>query len=131
MRAVKGKGTNLERRLFAMLAGMRLHGWRKNVSALPGKPDAVFFQERVIIFVDGCFWHGCPICKRPLPVTNRDYWEKKIQRNVERDRRNTESLTQEGWRVIRVWEHIIRNSSEKSSIRQAIREALEDEEAPG
>lgn len=60
MRAVKGKGTGLEKTIFAMLAGMRLGGWHKNCGSVTGKPDVVFLDQKVAIFVDGCFWHGCP-----------------------------------------------------------------------
>jgi len=124
MRAVKGKGTSLERRLFAMLAGMGLSGWKKNVSDITGKPDVAFPQERVLIFVDGCFWHGCPHCNRKLPVTNREYWERKVKRNVERDKRNTQALVDSGWRVIRVWEHEMQDTTIRSRIRSRVREAV-------
>jgi len=124
MRAVKGKGTSLERRLFAMLAGMGLSGWKKNVSDITGKPDVAFPQERVLIFVDGCFWHGCPHCNRKLPVTNREYWERKVKRNVERDKRNTQALVDSGWRVIRVWEHEMQDTTIRSRIRSSVREAV-------
>ena len=124
MRAVKGKGTSLERRLFAMLAGMGLSGWKKNVSDITGKPDVVFPQERVLIFVDGCFWHGCPHCNRKLPVTNREYWERKVKRNVERDKRNTQALVDSGWRVIRIWEHEMQDTTIRGRIRSSVREAV-------
>jgi len=124
MRSVKGKGTSLERCLFAMLAGMGLSGWKKNVSDITGKPDVVFPQERVLIFVDGCFWHGCPHCNRKLPVTNREYWECKVKRNVERDKRNTQALVDGGWRVIRIWEHEMQDTTIRSRIRSSVREAV-------
>jgi DNA mismatch endonuclease (patch repair protein) len=128
MRAVKGKGTSLERRLSAMLAGMGLSGWKKNVSDIAGKPDVVFPRERVLIFIDGCFWHGCPHCKRKLPQTNREYWESKIKRNVERDERNTQTLVDDGWRVMRVWEHEMQDAATRSEIRSKIRQAIEGRE---
>jgi DNA mismatch endonuclease (patch repair protein) len=64
----------------------------------------VFPRDRVAVFVDGCFWHGCPQHFRP-PRTNAPYWDVKIARNMERDKRNDEELSRAGWRVIRVWEH--------------------------
>lgn len=85
MQAVKGAGTGLERRLFAMLAGKGLRGWKKNIQEVLGKPDVAFIEQRIAIFVDGCFWHGCPDADRKLPETNRDYWERKIASNRERD----------------------------------------------
>ena len=124
MRAVKGKGTSLERRLSAMLAGMRLSGWKKNVGDIVGKPDVVFPKERVLIFVDGCFWHGCPHCNRKLPESNREYWERKIRRNVERDKQNTQTLIDNGWRVIRIWEHEVRDVTTRRRIRSEIRQAV-------
>ena len=125
MRAVKGKGTSPERRLSAMLAGMGLSGWKNNISDITGKPDVVFPQERVLIFIDGCFWHGCPHCNRKLPQTNREYWERKIARNVARDKRNTQSLADSGWRVIRIWEHEMQDATTRSKIRSRVREALQ------
>src|SRR3990172_1999933 len=103
MQAVKGKGTRLERRLFSMLAGMGIKGWKQNASDIVGKPDVVFVSERVAIFVDGCFWHGCPFCRRPLPKTNRAYWARKIKRNSELAKTHNRRLRKEGWTVIRVW----------------------------
>lgn len=105
MQAVKGKRTSLERRLHSMLAARHVKGWHSNEASLPGKPDFVFPEEKVIIFVDGCFWHGCPYCNRPLPETNRDYWQRKINRNTERDSRYKSELEKRGWIVFRIWEH--------------------------
>ena len=93
MRAVKGKGTALERQLWAMLAGMGLSGWRKNPKDITGNPDAAFTTEHVAIFMDGCFWHRCPCCNRKLPKTNREYWVRKIGRNVERDTHDESPIT--------------------------------------
>lgn len=61
MQAVKSKGTRLEKRLFAMLAGMGIGGWKRNVKSIIGKPDVAFPNQKIVIFVDGCFWHGCLI----------------------------------------------------------------------
>lgn len=130
MRKVKGKDTGLERRLFAMLAGMRLNGWKKNVEDLVGRPDAAFIGKRVVIFVDGCFWHGCPHCARPLPETNREYWERKINRNIERDERSRLALINDGWHVIRIWGHEMRDPSARAKIRSQIRKALAKSETP-
>jgi DNA mismatch endonuclease (patch repair protein) len=127
MQAVKGKGTKLEKRLFATLAGMRLKGWRKNADDITGKPDIAFVKERVAIFVDGCFWHGCPHCNRKLPENNRPYWERKIRRNVELASIHNQKLADEGWIVIRVWEHEIRDKAAKKKLRTAIRQAMSRE----
>lgn len=66
--------------------------------------DIAFTRVKVAVFVDGCFWHGCPDHGH-RPATNREWWDWKIQRNRERDRDTTELLTGKGWRVVRVWEH--------------------------
>lgn len=124
MRAVKGKGTKPERMLFSMLAGMRLKGWRKNADDIMGKPDVVFPLEQVAIFVDGCFWHGCPHCQRKLPQTNRSYWERKVNRNIELAQQHNQKLSQAGWLVIRIWEHEIRNVAERKHIRNKINNAI-------
>lgn len=112
-----------------MLAGMGISGWKKNVGGMLGKPDAVFQEERVVVFVDGCFWHACPHCKRKLPETNREYWKGKIGRNVERDQHNEEALITDGWRVIRIWEHEMCDPGARDRARLAIRRALEEKGA--
>jgi DNA mismatch endonuclease (patch repair protein) len=68
------------------------------------RPDVVFTKRHVAVFVDGCFWHGCPI-HQTIPKTNRDYWVPKLRANVERDRRVDAALEGAGWRVLRIWEH--------------------------
>jgi DNA mismatch endonuclease (patch repair protein) len=66
--------------------------------------DIAFPAPRVLVFVDGCFWHGCPR-HATLPKTNSDYWLPKLQENKDRDKRQTTMLRKSGWKVIRVWEH--------------------------
>ena len=70
-----------------------------------GKPDFVFRKERVAVFVDGCFWHGCPKPKHaPLPKNRAEWWAAKLARNREHDLLVTRTLRKSGWRVVRVWE---------------------------
>ena len=71
---------------------------------LPGSPDIIFPRERIAVFVDGCFWHGCR-AHRSLPKTNRELWLAKIIGNRRRDRRVDRQLRAAGWRPVRVWEH--------------------------
>ena len=78
-------------------------GWRRN-QPLFGKPDFTLRRQRIIIFVDGCFWHGC-LKHCSIPVNNRAFWKKKLTANRERDRLVTRTLRKQGWRVICVWEH--------------------------
>ena len=78
-------------------------------SKLPGKPDILFPSCKLAIFVDGCFWHNCPI-HGEIPKTNTSFWKKKIERNVERDKEVNALLQSQGWSVLRVWEHVINDS---------------------
>jgi DNA mismatch endonuclease (patch repair protein) len=78
-------------------------GWRRHQNVF-GKPDFLFRRNRLALFVDGCFWHGCPRCYR-RPKTNRKYWHAKIVRNRERDREVSRELRRLGWRVVRIWGH--------------------------
>lgn len=128
MQAVKGKGTKLERRLFAILIRMKLSGWKKNVASLPGKPDVVFEQKKVVIFVDGCFWHGCPRCRRTLPETNNEYWVNKIQRNIALAKTHNRKLRKDGWIVIRVWEHELRQTTDVVKVKTKILRAVNNKE---
>ena len=104
--ASKKSGTKPELALRRALwrAGLR---YRKNVVSLPGKPDIVFKGARVAVFCDGDFWHGRDWPGRRARLAeghNSDYWIAKIERNMERDRRNNEELARMGWTVVRVWE---------------------------
>ncbi|MEM3485442.1 MAG: very short patch repair endonuclease [Candidatus Methanomethyliaceae archaeon] len=78
-------------------------------SALPGTPDIVFPRKKVAVFVDGCFWHGCPQ-HYSAPKQNGEFWGQKLQRNMARDRLVDQSLSELGWTVVRVWEHEISRS---------------------
>ena len=124
MQAVKGKGTRLEKRLFSMLVRMGLRGWKKNVDSIIGKPDIVFISQRVAIFVDGCFWHGCPHCKRKLPQTNRKYWKRKIERNIALAKSYSRQLRAGGWTVIRIWEHELKGTAGMQRIKAKILRSL-------
>ena len=104
MAAVKSSGNkNTELKLISIFRAAGIGGWRR-YQKVPGKPDFVFRRERLVVFVDGCFWHGC--CQHcRVPKNNRRYWHRKIERNVERDRATNRRLKKVGWRVLRVWEH--------------------------
>ena len=109
MRRVKSADTKPEMRVRRWLhaQGFRFRLHRKD---LPGKPDIVLRKYKTVVFVHGCFWHGHPGCKASaLPASNREYWERKIGRNVERDGRNQRLLEELGWRVIVVWECKLRD----------------------
>lgn len=94
-------------------------GWRRH-QELPGKPDFAFRKERLVLFVDGCFWHACPKHGRN-PDSNRDYWRAKLARNKTRDRLVSQVLRQEQWKVLRIWEHDLQNGRRVASrIRKAL-----------
>jgi DNA mismatch endonuclease (patch repair protein) len=103
MAAVRSKGNaSTEQRLVRLLRAHGIVGWRRGVS-LHGSPDFVFRAAKLALFVDGCFWHGCPR-HSSMPVNNRAYWLPKLARNKARDRAVTRTLRAAGWRVLRVWE---------------------------
>jgi DNA mismatch endonuclease (patch repair protein) len=106
MAAVKGKDTSLEKVLRAAFLARR---WRFkcHVNTLPGNPDIVFGRARLVVFVDGDFWHGWrfPAWKANIP----QYWQRKIERNRNRDRRNVRRLRRLGWRVVRIWGHQVQS----------------------
>jgi len=107
MRAVKSKGNkSTEERLIHLFKENGIKGWRRNAE-LPGHPDFVFPNQKVAVFADGCFWHGHN-CRNVTPADHADYWQKKIQRNMARDRRVTRELKKMGWAVVRIWECQIR-----------------------
>ena len=104
MAAIKGKGTKPEEivRKYLFSKGFR---YRKNVKHLPGTPDIVLPKYRTVIFVNGCFWHHHEGCKYAvIPATRQEFWNNKLARNVERDKKVTEALEKGGWHVLTVWE---------------------------
>lgn len=102
MSRIRGKNTGPERALRSAL-------WRSGLrfrihSKIPGTPDIVFPSKRVVVFVDGCFWHRCPSCYS-APSNNRMYWMEKAKQNVKRDKKVNSELRSKGWLVFRFWEH--------------------------
>jgi DNA mismatch endonuclease (patch repair protein) len=104
MARIRGHGNkDTELALVKLLRQHRITGWRRHQKVF-GKPDFLFRRNRLALFVDGCFWHGCPKhCK--IPASNRPFWEKKFAANIARDRRVSRELRNLGWRVMRIWEH--------------------------
>ncbi|MGY1771939.1 very short patch repair endonuclease [Blastococcus sp. SYSU D00813] len=78
--------------------------FRKQFPSLPGRPDLAFTRARLAVFVDGCFWHSCPL-HATRPKNNAAWWETKLAANVARDRRQDQELVDAGWTVVRIWEH--------------------------
>ena len=126
MSRIRGRGNKeTELALVKLLRAHGITGWRRH-QPLFGKPDFTFRRERVVIFVDGCFWHGCPIHSSPAkwlkkssmadasPSSKRQwsgraFWAKKMAGNIARDRLVNRELRKAGWRVVRIWEHELRN----------------------
>lgn len=109
MGSVRRQGTAPELTLRKALWAAKLHYRLKAKTPLPGSPDIIFLGAKVAIFVDGCFWHGCP-SHGSMPKTRTDFWKAKIARNQERDAQVDVKLTKLGWTVIRIWEHQIRDA---------------------
>lgn len=108
MSAVRSHGNkSTELRLIEIMKWHKISGWRRDWP-LPGKPDFVFPKYKLAIFVDGCFWHGCPRCYSE-PKDNVEYWRKKIRGNSLRDRRIVRLLNAKEWHVLRLWEHSLKN----------------------
>ena len=119
MAQVKSSGSkSTEQRFLSVLRCNGITGWRRNYP-LYGRPDFVFPKARVAVFIDGCFWHGHPERCR-MPKTNRDYWVKKIGRNVARDRAVSRHLRSRDWRVFRVWELKVSEASTMKRLRKAL-----------
>lgn len=111
MSCIRSRGNkDTELALARLLRRNRVAGWRRNQSAF-GKPDFVFRQARLAIFVDGCFWHGCLKHSKP-PRSNQNYWRAKMIRNKARDRSVSRALRKRGWRVLRIWEHELARKNE-------------------
>jgi DNA mismatch endonuclease, patch repair protein len=101
MRAIKSQ-SKLENKVSKELWRLGLR-FRKNAK-LFGKPDISIKKYKIVIFIDSCFWHCCPIHGN-MPKSNRDYWEKKLERNKLRDIEVSKYYFDKGWNVLRVWEH--------------------------
>lgn len=123
MAAVKGKNNATTERLLRMaLVRSRISGWVTHAN-LPGRPDIYFPKIRLAIFLDGCFWHGCSRCGH-VPKTNTLFWETKIKRNRQRDRKNARLLRAQGVFVIRAWEHALQNRRDLGFVLDRVRDVI-------
>ena len=111
MSKIRGRGNKeTEIAIKNLLRRHHITGWRRNQPVF-GSPDFLFRMERVAVFIDGCFWHGCPHhCK--TPASNRTFWEEKLAANKTRDRLVNRVLRKEGWRVLRIWGHELTRKNE-------------------
>ena len=103
MQAVKAQGTNLEN-LVVNFLWQKGYRFRKNVKDLEGKPDIAIKKYKLVIFIDSCFWHKCPLHYK-APATNFEFWENKISKNKQRDDYVTNYYLAKKWNILRIWEH--------------------------
>ena len=121
MAGVKGRhNKSTEVKMAKLLRSSNIKGWRRHLK-LPGSPDFTFREERVCIFVDGCFWHGCPKHYKS-PKSNKKFWREKVEKNRERDIRINQELKKQEYRVIRIWECEMR---EADKVLKKIQKALD------
>ncbi len=106
MSKIRSKNTKPEKLFRKLLSIKGIRGYRIHTNLI-GKPDMVFGKYRLVVFIDGCFWHKCSRCFKK-PKSNITFWTKKIRLNVERDKKVQRILNKKGYKVIRFWEHEIR-----------------------
>jgi DNA mismatch endonuclease (patch repair protein) len=110
MRSVRSKANKTtEARLRFAMVQAGIVGWKIMPSSLLGNPDFIFSEIKLAIFTDGCFWHGCPVCHHSKIKSHSRFWTEKINRNRTRDRKVTRKLRSQGWSVLRMWEHELRD----------------------
>ncbi len=115
MKAVKSKNTKTtELKMLQIFKDLHIIGWRRTYQ-LVGKPDFVFPKKRIVVFVDGCFWHGHD-CRNVTPKENSDFWDKKRRYNKSHDEEVTKTLIAKGWNVIRIWECELKRKNKETLI---------------
>jgi DNA mismatch endonuclease (patch repair protein) len=108
MQRIRSSGTTPENIVMRELQRRKIY-FAKNVSSITGKPDIVFRRKKAAVFIDSDFWHGHP--KRLImPKSNIDYWRKKIERNIRRDKEVNKKLKKTGWKVLRIWEYDVKQN---------------------
>ena len=134
MSRIRSRGnTATENKLIKIFRKHHITSWRRQSNVF-GKPDFVFRKQRVAVFADGCFWHGCPK-HSSQPTSNHMFWENKLARNKDRDRLVTRTLRKNGWNVLRIWQHELTQKLESRCVKR-VRRALgalkqEGTNAPG
>jgi len=103
MSSIRSKNNlTTELRMASLLRKSSIKGWRRHLP-LPGRPDFTWPKARLVLFIDGCFWHGCKKCYKP-PKSNKAFWTDKIEKNQKRDRKKSRELKAKGWMVLRIRE---------------------------
>lgn len=121
MAKIRSRGnTTTELAVARALRRSGVTGWRRHLPVSLGnrsvRPDFVFRQARLIVFVHGCFWHGCPT-HATTPASRRSFWVPKLAANKARDRRVERTLRKQGWTVVRIWEHSVRKDADRCARR--------------
>ncbi|HEX7469267.1 MAG TPA: very short patch repair endonuclease [Verrucomicrobiae bacterium] len=133
MSRIRGRGNkDTELALAKLMRRNRITGWRRQIQIITSprpspqrgegarvRPDFIFGQARLALFVDGCFWHGCPK-HATKPKNNRAFWRRKFARNKKRDELVNRTLRKSGWRVLRVWEHELVRANEAQLVRRML-----------
>ena len=123
MRSIASKNTkSTELVIISLFKANKITGWRHSYN-VKGHPDFVFLVPKVAIFVDGCFWHGHD-CRNTRPSDNAEYWAKKRQQNIRRDKEVTENFEKRGWTVLRIWECELKKKNVEKTLLK-IRKALD------
>ena len=139
MAKVRGRGNlTTEQALAKLLRTQGWSGWRRQQvvrgrtaggERFQVRPDFVFSVRRLVVFVDGCFWHGCPR-HGTRPQANAAFWRGKFRRNQSRDRRDTRRLRRAGWRVLRLWEHELKPKAQAALFAKLRRVFAEAQKSP-
>ncbi len=117
MSLIRSKWTKPEREIHNYLKGMKIR--HEMHPKMEGNPDVLLKGSKTVIFVHGCFWHGCKKCCRKMPKTNKVFWRTKIKRNKTREKEIIRRLRKRGFRTVRLWEHEI-NKDLRVSIEKAV-----------
>ena len=115
MSHIRSKNSKPEEQVRKYLFSRGLR-YRKNVKKLPGCPDIVLTKYKTVVFVNGCFWHHHDCGRFVWPSSNVEYWHNKINRNVERDAQNTVLLSEQGWKVLTIWECQLKKKVEEENL---------------
>lgn len=117
MSQIRSSGNKTTEVAFAkILRSNKISGWRRHAKNKFGSPDFIFNKYRIVVFIDGCFWHGCKIHYK-IPSTNVKYWKQKITGNINRDRKVDKYYEDNKWKLFRIWEHEIKKNPSRSLLR--------------
>lgn len=129
IRSKHNRSTELCLKMALVRSGVK--GWELHLKELPGTPDFYFSQVKLAVFVDGCFWHGCPRCGH-IPKTRSEFWEAKINRTKQRDRKKRSELRKIGINTLGIWEHELKDISGVNKVVNKIKRKIQKlQRAPG